>query len=194
MGRRPAYEGYGEVTLVMNRMLCLATGAVAVVALALVGCGADPTPTTSATSASPSGTPSPTPTLSEGQREAAGAVVEYYRVLNAIGTDYDVDLNDVRNVAAGDLADQLSLDYLHMRGAERIQTGESVIEVLSVSGGELPYTVRGCLDTSAVDIIDADGNSVLAPNMPTRLLKEFVIEEVAGRTLVTGNETVGESC
>lgn len=178
----------------MNWMPKLATGAVAVVALTLVGCSGAPASTPSPTMASPSVTPSPTPTLSEGQREAAAAVVEYYRVLNAIGSDYDVDLNDVRNVAAGDLADQLSLDFLHMRGAERVQTGDYVIEVISVTGDELPFTVIGCLDTSAVDVIDADGNSVLAPNMPTRFLDEMTVDDVAGRVLVTADETVDESC
>ena len=182
-----------------NRTKTLGCAMIASVTL-LVGCinttPPAPSPTTTP-SLTPTPTPSatPTPTLSVEQQAAANAVVKFYEVADQIAINTEVDLNSLYEVSGGELVQEYLKDLQMMRVRGWKQAGTTGVEVTRVNGGEEPYRVEACVDTSAIDVIDGAGKSLVAPGGSTRVLYNFEVVTLGSPVLrVTKAEVVRTPC
>ncbi|TRW47448.1 hypothetical protein [Georgenia yuyongxinii] len=161
--------------------LCVSVAAMLVLA-AISACTSDPdeAPSTTAspapsasTSTPPSASPSPSPT-SESEAAATSAerlVRDYYGVLDELGQDPSQPLTRLEEYAESvELTSQQRL-YESERSDGLHQTGDTRIADLVVQGANLsadPQTVEVdvCFDVAAVDIVDANGATVVTPDRP----------------------------
>jgi hypothetical protein len=157
----------------------------AVLAVTLGACGsgsAEPTPapspsrTAASPTASPTPSPSPTPSLSappaatatpDGEAEDRAvndAVARYYAEYSRISRDPESDLLDIYNVAIEPQSERAYAQLAGVREAGQVQTGDIAATVAAHIDGDLPNTFIAdvCVDTTAADILDAEGDSVWA--------------------------------
>ena len=183
-----------------NRTKVLASAITAALSLGLAGCittsSPSPTPTPVV---SESLTPSPTPTssltLSPEQEAAADAVAKFYEVTDQIASNDEVDLNSLYEVSGGELVQQYLKDLQMMRVQGWRQTGLTGVEVTQVTGLAEPFKVEACVDTSAIDVTDANGKSLVSPDGATRVLYRFDVVTLGSPVLrVTSAEVVQSAC
>jgi hypothetical protein len=139
----------------------------------------DPTDPRSNPPASSHSSSSPTPTSpSESATAAATATVnDYYAIRNQLRRDPEQPLSMLKSVAIStELATQQTL-FKRERKQGLHQTGETKVvelEVQSVNldnsdpqAGKVPTVqIDVCFDVSGVDVLDADGKSVVTPDRP----------------------------
>jgi hypothetical protein len=139
----------------------------------------DPTDPRSNPPASSPSSSSPTPTSpSESATAAATATVnDYYAIRNQLRRDPEQPLSMLKSVAIStELATQQTL-FKRERKQGLHQTGETKVvelEVQSVNldnsdpqAGKVPTVqIDVCFDVSGVDVLDADGKSVVTPDRP----------------------------
>ena len=139
----------------------------------------DPTDPRSNPPASSPSTSSPTPTSpSESATAAATATVnDYYAIRNQLRRDPTQPLSRLKSVAIStELTTQQTL-FKRERKQGLHQTGETKVvelEVQSVNldnsdpqAGKVPTVqIDVCFDVSGVDVLDADGKSVVTPDRP----------------------------
>lgn len=134
-----------------------------------------PTPTTTSETSTPTPEPSPSPTTDSevAAQNAAGLVHEYYQVLDRTRADPDEPLSRLESVA---ISKDLSVWEQQLRRDRRDgyrQTGETTLVEVSVGSvnldnsdpdaGVVPTVqVDVCYDVSDVDVVDADGKSIVA--------------------------------
>jgi hypothetical protein len=148
--------------------------------------GNDPTATPTTTSPSTRATETP-PSPSEVASQAAKAKVrEYYSVRDRLRTDPAVPLRLLRSVAISVELDAQHRLFKNERRQGIVQTGQTRIAELTVQSvdldnsdpkaGRVPTVqVDVCYDVSDVDIIDADGKSIVKPDRPeTGWIRYFV--------------------
>lgn len=143
-----------------------------------------PTPTV-ATSASPSPTPSqsPSPTSASASeiaaRDAEAVLREYYQVIDELRADPNADPSILDDVAVSVALVSRQRQVERERGDGWHQSGETRIVELENKGVNLDNTDGGgttvpvvqfdvCIDVGDVDIVDANGSSVVADERPTR--------------------------
>jgi hypothetical protein len=174
------------------RRLLIATMLVSALVASATACTPDdpqPTPTPTATSPAPTPTTTPTPTPDAQQQLIDEAKATYER--------YIEDRNEVEQASMAGWEERI-LPYLGTPelAAERRsyyeqaiqqglrQTGEQVIASLTVTNfasdpsgsGFEQITLEACLDNGGVDIVTPEGQSVLLPGYPTRLITEAVLQ------------------
>jgi hypothetical protein len=139
----------------------------------------DPTDPRSNPPASSPSSSSPTPTSpSESATAAATATVnDYYAIRNQLRRDPEQPVSMLKSVAIStELATQQTL-FKRERKQGLHQTGETKVvklEVQSVNldnsdpqAGKVPTVqIDVCFDVSGVDVLDADGKSVVTPDRP----------------------------
>ncbi|MFH5824704.1 hypothetical protein [Georgenia sp. AZ-5] len=150
------------------------------VVAAVSACTSDPGPAPSTTAnASPSAsrsTPPSAPPSPSSESEVAATSIErlihdYYGVMDELGQDPSQPLTRLEEYAESvELGSQQRL-YESERSDGLHQTGDTRIAQLVVRGANLstdPQTVEVdvCFDVSAVDIVDANGASVVTPDRP----------------------------
>lgn len=193
---------------VSRTLRLMAAGLVAVLVLgACSGSAGDPSPSASFSetptaspshtlSASPTATPSPSPSTDR-ERAATGAVLAYIRVVDKLGIDPSADINELATVATGDAHAQMLYILLNYRKDGWQQVGEAVPEFRSAvpGGSDLEWTVTMCVDVRAVDVLDAEGNSVKNPDGPARILIDYTAaESLAAGQWYVAKETAIEPC
>lgn len=161
-------------------VLSLATAALLLVAgTSCATDDGDPTDPRSNPPASSPSSSSPTPTSpSESATAAATATVnDYYAIRNQLRRDPEQPLSMLKSVAIStELATQQTL-FKRERKQGLHQTGETKVvelEVQSVNldnsdpqAGKVPTVqIDVCFDVSGVDVLDADGKSVVTPDRP----------------------------
>jgi hypothetical protein len=186
----------------------LATAVVLLVAVtACADDGNDPTTNPSpspTTSASTTATPTPR-SDSEGASEAASAVLRrYYDVRNQLRKDAAQPLTLLEEVAAStELAAQQNLfkkerkQGLHQVGTTRV----AVLEVQSVNldnsdpkAGKVPTVqIDLCFDVSQVDVVDANGKSVISSDRPDTGWIQFLVSNYQWDTDPDGGWRVASS-
>ncbi|MGH7129278.1 MAG: hypothetical protein ACREIV_11970 [Planctomycetaceae bacterium] len=162
---------------------------VVVVALIAAGCGGnedDPSAIPSRTGP-PTVTPSPDPTLTPEEQavaDAEAAVTAFVAASDELWSSAEADLRRLDEVAAEPVLSQLtaSIEEHRVEGNQRRGAREAIqFEVTNVQlagpielegGGTgaagLSVSLTACMNLSAVEIVDADGNSLENPDAPDR--------------------------
>ncbi|MFT4261938.1 MAG: hypothetical protein QM572_01010 [Nocardioides sp.] len=154
-------------------------------AVAMAACASDEgRPTTSPDSGTSSSTPTaltsaPTPSSdSEAASQAASELVErYYKAIDLTRQDPNVSLDELAPVATSVELSSLKSLVREAREKRETQTGETKIAHLQVQSVDLDNADPGagnvptvqidvCWDVSNVDVIDANGKSVVASSRP----------------------------
>lgn len=154
-----------------------------VVLIAVVGCADDDTststptsPPVSATTSTPSATSDPPASPEDEASLAASALMErYYRLRDDLRQDADAPISDLAQVATSTELDAQRTLFKTQRADGIRQTGDTemrLVEVQSVNldnsepdTGRVPTVeVDVCWDVSDVDILDADGKSIVTPD------------------------------
>ncbi|MFC8682773.1 hypothetical protein ACFT30_14745 [Microbacterium ureisolvens] len=144
--------------------------------LALVGC-TPPAPVD----------PTPTPTSAFATEEEAFAAAEetYRAYVDALN---QVDLSDPKTFEAvfelttgeANASDRKTLSGFH---ADSVRvTGESVVTLLepvTIDSGSSQAVLAACVDVSAVDLKDSEGNSIVSSERPDMQITAITLERVA---------------
>lgn len=164
----------------------------ALLVLALAGCG-DPGP-----QRTPTPTPSATPvfaTEEEALAAAEEAYAAYIDVASQVFADGGRDAGRLAAVATGDFLEVEIAGYEDIANDGWHSTGRSTFDSVQLERYEL--TVDGkeavavylCDDVSGVDVLNAEGISVVSPSRPVRTLFEVTFDLGAeSRLLVSGRE------
>lgn len=109
--------------------------------------------------------------MTAGQIADAQAAVEVYRRYWALSDRALADPNtdwtqQIATVADGTAADFLLDDIHSLAEAGRHTTGHTAIEATVVKAGPANVQLTGCVDVSGTDVVDANGQSVKAPDGP----------------------------
>lgn len=160
-------------------VLSLATAALLLVAGASCADDTDPADPRSNPPASSPSSSSPTPTSPSeaATAHATETVKDYYAVRNELRRDPTQPLSLLKSVAIStELTTQQTL-FKRERKQGLHQTGETKVVELQVQSvnldnsdpqaGKVPTVqIDVCFDVSGVDVLDADGKSVVTPNRP----------------------------
>ncbi|MFP7760946.1 hypothetical protein [Marisediminicola sp. LYQ85] len=148
-----------------------AFGAAAILTVILAGCAtAAPTP---APSASPQSDPV-FATEEEALAAAEEAYAEYLAVSDEVAQDGWADTNALHDVARSEALQQDLEDAAMLSGEGNAQIGQTTFSRLRLQdwGSEKALTAYVCLDVSAVDIVNEDGDSTV----PTERLDLYPLE------------------
>lgn len=126
---------------------------------------------------------------------AAGAAYQrYLDVSNAIGQAGWVDTAGYAEVERGEALDQeleaagsLGKSGYHQVGASTFDS--LVLQQIDDQGaGNLSIATYLCLDVTAVEVIDANGQSVVSPARPNRQALEVVLDDADGSIKVSRSD------
>lgn len=129
---------------------------------------------------------------------AEQVVVDYRAALDAAGTDGDVALSTLADYSRGTEYTSTVTDLKNWRTQGYVQTG--AVQVVDLSGETIDggkrstVQVSACFDVSAVDLVDADGTSLVSDDRLDRGIWDFVVEKYDDGWYVTGSEVMGETC
>lgn len=195
----PALVRGGWISMMTRRGRFSLLATVTAVAIAMGGCandGSDPSPDPSSSpnsSAPTTSTPTP-PSDTEVASEAASAVLRnYYDVRNQLRQDPSKPLRLLDEVAIStELSAQRNLfNQERKQGLRQVgDTKVAVLEVQSVNldnsdpkAGRVPTVqIDLCFDVSDVDIVDADGESIIAPDRPDTGWIQFLVSNYEWET------------
>ncbi len=175
-----------------------------IAALALTGCsGGDDSPSATPSTApvtssspTPSSTPTPSPS-SVPEKAAVEAVLAYIRVVDKLSIDPSSDIDELNTVATGDALAQMQYILLNYRKDGWYQVGAQVPAFESSKSGATAseWTITMCVDETAVDVFDADGNSVKSSDSQSHLRIDFeVVESLAAAQWYVARDKAIESC
>ena len=174
--------------------------------VALAGCNAEDTPPSpgptspapSAGTTATSATPTPTKTLTPEQqdlRSAEEAITQYWRVIDEAASDPTQSLNVLATVARSQALAQWQTTLTADRGKGLTQQGLSVVrDAEAVTKDGKTYTVIACLDVSAVDVVDADGKSVVRSDRPATQRYTYTVQKAPEGFFVIEDLLKGQSC
>lgn len=192
----------------MRTPLCRSSTIVVLLVALASGCssGGEPGPTasTSPSNVSPSATSSitpsssATPSPSQAEKDLAGAeeaVTRFWAVLDEVATSPEKDQNVLATVARAQALAQWQKLVADDRAAGLTQTGRSEVGGIkgSLAGGTT-FDVKACVDVSGVDVLDANGKSVVAPGRPDRQRYTYAVEKAPQGFFVTRDTLKGEPC
>lgn len=154
-----------------------ATGMV-LLPLLFTGCTDPASPSESpAPSEAPATTAAPSPTSDRDRAEASAraAVDTYYEILDDVASDPTVPLSRLDEALAGDYLAAWRTELEKNRGEDWTQTGATRIVEVTTQGVDVPSDAAAatvvldtCYDVSKVDVVDADGVSVIGADRPDR--------------------------
>ena len=113
--------------------------------------------------------PSPSSTLNEEQTAAVETVLEFFRLKNELSKDLDMEAQPLADVTTGE-TQALELHYLGLdREDGVVQTGDttygvSEVGVVSEEDGVKSVSLKACTNSTATDLIDTTGKSILGPD------------------------------
>ena len=132
------------------------------------------TPSSSPPVPSPS-KPQPSETFTPEQLEAANALIEYYRIRDAVLSDLNADPQSLMDITIGQSQEIQANRLSEFRGKGQVQTGVTVVHITGASepvevDGVRSVDVQMCTDVGKVDVIDsATGKSVVPMDRPRYL-------------------------
>ena len=171
----------------------------------LAACTPDPDANGPVTTPPPVQAPtiSPPPATTSPEAEAAEdveeAVVSYYARTDALLSDPQLPIDQAVEVAAGSELDALRRLVQQRRIDGRRQTGRAIVATLVVEELELAPQATAkaqvCLDVASVDVIDADGASVVLPGRQDRSVIDLdLVEQDATGWVVEKTASEGAPC
>jgi hypothetical protein len=176
----------------------LPTGSLVSTALSLVlltaACGGDgDDPPQTQPTASQTASSIPTKTLSpqeqreeDAKAEAEATIVRYFKVTDQVGHDPTVSLSRLKSVAISTNLGLLENRYRGYRAEDHRSTGSTRVVTQNVDDvnldnsnpkkGVVPYVVLTvCIDVSKLDVIDGQGNSVVANDRPDQRTTRYTV-------------------
>jgi hypothetical protein len=173
-------------------------GAVTIVALVATGCTNDadqgtgpasPNRTSALTAPAGSVESTTTPqamTREEAEAGAQAAVQDYLALFAEISADPDRDVTELEQVAADRALSWATHQITTWRDAGQRGVGTQVVSEFDVTNVVLgpdssadhdhpTVELTACVDVSATDIVDDDGNSVVSPDRLSRALVDYVV-------------------
>lgn len=187
----------------MARSVGVMGGAIAV--LLLVGCGDGEGPadgTSSSTSASTtsasstsSGRSAAKPTAD--QSTATGAVVAFRKMRDDLAGSPTKPLTDLSQVARGEARkDEMKTLQIYRTKGWRSSGATGLDDLRQTSSTKDGAKVSACVDYSQVDVVDADGASVVSDDRQERVLHRYTVahDDTADTWFVAEVETKGASC
>lgn len=176
----------------------LPTGSLVGTALSLVlltaacgGDGDDPPQTQPTSSQTASSIPTKTLSPQEQREEDAKAdaeatIARYFKVTDQVGHDPKVSLSKLKSVAISTNLGLLENRYRGYRAEDQRSTGSTRVVTQNVEDvsldnsnqekGVVPYVVLTvCIDVSKLDVIDGQGNSVVAEDRPDQRTTRYTV-------------------
>lgn len=174
--RRPLVSRQANATIsggaLMRRLTTVTVTAFALAALA--ACSgeepgdSDPTPTATAPSLTPE---------EQAEQDAWEAVERYNDVYNEVRSDPGPDVNEKISGVATEPEDGYLVVLVDRQvSSGQVSTGESAVERLAANvrnSDEVVFDV--CLDNRKVDVVDAQGNSVIPPDRPREIKTQYTV-------------------
>lgn len=150
-----------------------------------------PTPTPE-----PSKTPTPTPSPADAAKET---VTEYYALLDQLLQDPKKPLDDLIEVSRDPAYSEAVKRVNGYRNAGHRLKGDAQIVSIAVGTpkgdpGELKVGVDVCVDVSATDVVNKDGESVVAEDRPVEASDRLELQQEDGTWFVTRERTGGHQC
>ena len=122
-------------------------------------------------------------------------MARFWAVVDDIASSPEQDQNTLATVARGQALAQWQKLVADDRAAGLTQAGNSVVEdAQAVASADDSFQVTACIDVSAVDVLDADGTSVVAENRPDRQSYTYTVAKAQQGFFVTGDTLKGEPC
>lgn len=152
-------------------------------------------------------TTSPTPSDDAGSAdEAAGSAIaameRYLQTMNELSLDPSIALPELESVATDDALEWATYTVSTARDKDWTITGERTFDQIDVTRIQLDPTVSrsghpavhldACLDSTAVDALDEDGDSVLPPARQTRLTTHWTVWRMDGTWVVAKTGFIGD--
>lgn len=160
-----------------------------VVAPLLAGCTGDngepePTETPTATltaspTAPPTATTTPTPETPPEEAAAKQAVIDFWKVRDELASDPALELTRLSEVARGQALEAHRSTLISQAQSGLRQVGSVVVTPNAVESATSAqrYIVAACVNVSQVDVVDADGESVVSPNRMTASASDYTVEQ-----------------
>lgn len=138
-----------------------------------------PTPPPSTAGQPTSSSPSPTPTVPASEAAAIARGRAYVAMVDKLRSNPKANLDQLSTVARGKAADNWRRILLNDRSAAHRQTGTTKLSLLSAKVGtsDQQWVVTMCLDVSDVDILDRNGQSIVAKNRPDRVRDVLTVDQ-----------------
>lgn len=195
------------------RRLTAAAG-IAALALLISSCGsqddpvAQPTPSSTAPTTSAPASSSVVPVSAEDQAvaEATDLVKAYYAEIDRVNIDPNADANTLRDVTANEAFDLQLRTALQTKARGLTQIGNvRVLEVtpfsidLSSDATAQPpkyptIVMDTCIDVSGVDVVDAEGKSVVASTRPPQSAARVDVVQFDFGWRVNKIQSAGQPC
>jgi hypothetical protein len=156
----------------------------------------NPSPGAIASSSAPSKTASPTPSAEAlNLRRAERAVARFWRVIDRLSADPDSDLTELTTVSRGSVAAQWAKNINQYRFDQVKAEGRVVVRdvMAQQSKDDDLYRVTACIDASQVNLVDANGKSVVPPEGPRRVTYDYTVEKDRQKWYVI-EEKVTKTC
>lgn len=119
--------------------------------------------------------PSPTSDRDRAEDSARAAVDTYYQVLDELASDSSVPLDRLDDALAGDYLAAWRTELKQNRDNGWTQEGTTRVVEVTTQGVDVPSDAAAatvvfdtCYDVSEVDVVDADGVSVISADRPDR--------------------------
>jgi hypothetical protein len=142
-------------------------------------------------------TPSVTPVFASEEEALAAAGEAYQRYLdvtNLVGQSGWKDTSKLPDVSRGDALDAALANAEQFAQKGWIQTGDGSFDTLSIQqfddggAGSVEIVAYLCLIVSGVDVLDANGASVVSPDRPDRLPFEVQIDDSERKMKIARSE------
>jgi hypothetical protein len=138
-----------------------------------------PLPTTVASPVVPSRTATPSQSAEELKlHKAERAVYRFWRVIDRLSADPDLDLTELTTVSRGSVAAQWAKNINQDRYNRVRSSGNVVVRdaIAKRSKKRDMFRVTACIDVSGVRLRDEDGKSVVPPDRPPRVSYNYAVE------------------
>lgn len=153
-------------------------------------------PSTAGPSPSTSWSPDADDDAAEGARMQVG---RYFHVLDVLLQRPDLPLEELLEHATGEAlrADARRIEGYRSKG--HVQEGATVLERVSTGvpvgdRSERAISVQVCVDVSGVDVVDAEGESVVGEGEPPRYPMELDLRQHDGAWMVERHRSEGAAC
>lgn len=142
--------------------------------------------------------PSSTPVFASEEEALAAAEAAYARyveVSNNVGANGWVDVEPLSTVLRSTALEDALETVADYRVRRLKQVGDVRFDSMTLqsfrgaTAGKVEVSVYLCIDVADVDLVDAEGDSVIAPDRPDRQPVEVVIDDIEGDLKISRSES-----
>ena len=152
-------------------------------------------------SATPTPSPSPSPTSEKDREQAAikQAVLDFRKTMNRIRKDPKADISALKKVAGGELLELELSTMKQWRAKGWRQTGDVRVEKLEIgavssAGTERSVKTTYCANSTGVDALDPNGESVVVEDRPDYFPTVMELKKADGNWIAVREYIGGDAC